>query len=1211
MDKSILKAFAIDARDELIDKVKLKAIQYGIKDGEIEESSIVSSDSIVINGKPLSIKEKNQRAKLVEKIRVLNEKGEDGYKQVIEEVAYTWFNRFIALRFMEVNNYLPIRIRVLTSSNPESKEPDIVREASTVNLDVDKQMIYEYKLNSDIEGLFKYMIIAQCDALNETLPFMFEKIDHYTQLLFPDGLLNENAFISRLTNIEVIEEEWWTNVEIIGWFYQYYIATEKDRVIKAKKKYKKDEIPFATQLFTPDWIVRYMVQNSLGRYWIESHPEDNDLKNNWEFYLENPNPEPDFEEKLAPYINKELKVEDIKCFDPACGSGHILVYMFDVLYEIYEKCGYMSREIPKLILENNLYGLDIDDRAYQLACFAVVMRGMSYHNRLLRDIERSGEPIKLNIASIQETNEFNNDDIVYLAGESAGENYDKVKEFIELFNNAKTYGSLIKIEPMDIKFIEERLEYITTNPVNHTLEQISKNKFVSNDSLKNLVKQYKIMELTYDTLVTNPPYIGNGYLNDVLSSFVDTEYSNFRFDIFAAFIEYSFSRVNDSGQLGFMTPYVWMFTSSYNQLRNKIICDKNISSLVQLEYSGFDGATVPICTFTLRNYNNKLKGEYIKLSDFKGVDNQSLKTLEAVKNPDVYYRYTNTTEKFKEIKGWPIAFWITDKLRRIFNQNKMLSDITKLGQGLKTGDNERYVKSWYEVSWCNINFNCSDRNYSESSTEKWYPYANGGKFRKWYGNIIDVVNWQYDGYEIRNFFDSKGKLRSRLQNMDKYFKKGVSWSAITSNKLSLRYVPDGVIYGGAGYGIYSEENQIKYLLGLLNSIIPEKCISVLSETLNFEVGNLSRIPVVKERIIDIDEIVNENIIISKSDWDYFELSIDFERNPLINGNDRIEDSYIQWRKTGNNNTIKLKENEERLNEIFIEIYGLKNEILPEVKLEDVTIWQNLRYRYKKKNNNTIKEDISDIKNDYTIEEVNSFHKIDSIKEFISYAVGVMSGRYSLDKDGLVYAGGEFDNSKYKKFAVDEDNIIPILSEGYFEDDIVSRFIKFVEVAFGVESLNENIDFIAETLGKKSSESSKDAIRRYFLNDFFKDHKQMYKNRPIYWLFTSGKQKAFNCLIYMHRYDETTLSRMRTDYLHELQDRLDSEKKSIMEVINGDYTTKEKSNAKKELNNIDKKIDELKAYDEVLHHMADSQIKIDLDDGVVKNYEKFKGLVAKI
>lgn len=1183
MDKNILKSFAMEARSELIDKIKVKARQYGIEKDSIKNSNIISSDSIVINGTPLSKDEKLQREKLIKKIKDINENGGDGYSSVIEEVAYTWFNRFTALRFMEVNNYMPTRVRPLSSTTPGSVEPELIKEASNVDLKVDKQKIYEMKLNNDMETLFKYMIIAQCNSLNTILPFMFEKIGHYTELLLPDGLLNEGAFIRKLTDNNIIPESYWEDVEIIGWLYQYYNSEEKDRVIKAKKKYKKEEIPFATQLFTPDWIVRYMVQNSLGRYWVESHPEHNELKEEWEFYLENPKPESDFEEKLAPYINKELKVEDIKCFDPACGSGHILVYMFDVLYQIYEKCGYMNREIPRLIIENNLYGLDIDDRAYQLACFAVVMKGMKYNNRLLRSIEREG--IKINIASIQETNNINDIDIEYIAGESSGEKYNKVKAFIEQFKDAKIYGSLIKVEEFDKNFLEKRCNYISNNPVEHMEYQASKNKQVD-ELLEKLIKQAYIMKNIYDILVTNPPYMGSKYMNTILTNFIKSNYEKTKSDLFSAFMDYCMNKVKNNGHLGFLTPFVWMSIVSYENLRKYIVENKNISSLIQLEYNAFPEACVPVCTFTIRNYNIDIDGEYIKLSDFTGSENQSIKTLEAISNPKVEYRYSSNTKDFGKIKESPISYWVSNNVRNAFEFNPQINNFGDSREGMATANNNYFLKQWFEIGIESICFECKNREEAVSSKLKWFPYNKGGSFRRWYGNNNYVVNWFNDGEEVRNYKDERtGRVRSHNYNLDYIFKRAITWSSISSSLYSARFSQDGRLSDSKGPCLYlNDDENLFYFLGFLNTKVVQNFLNITASTIDYKVGDIANLPIniSKEYFDMISNLVDSCIKISKQDWDSFETSWDFKEHPILtykSDTNRIEQAFNNWTEFDEKQFYQLKQNEEEINKIFIDIYGLQDEMTPEVEEKDVTMRKTDKER--------------------------------DIKSLISYAVGCMFGRYSLDQEGLVYAGGEFDSLKYKTFKADEDNIIPILSDSYFEDDIVAKFVEFVKVTFGEESLSENLDFIAETLGKKNNETSKDTIRRYFLNDFFKDHVQIYKKRPIYWLFTSGKQKAFNCLVYMHRYDKTTLSRIRTDYLHELQDRLDTEKKSLFNVIDGDYSNKEKNDAKKKLTIIDKQIDELKKYDEVLHHMADMQIEIDLDDGVVVNYEKFKGLVSKI
>ncbi len=1173
MNKTALKNFATSARRELLKKVEAKALKIGITPDKITKAEIESSDAIFIDGRQLSKSEKVQRERLIDRIN------QTSFSRVMEEVAYTWFNRFTALRFMEVNNYLPTKVRVLSSSNADSAEPDMMKEALSLDLDLDKELVYEMKVNNESEELFKYLIIKHCNDLNRFMPFMFEKIDDFTEILFPEGLLAKDSFVRQMTNTEVIPEDNWEKVEIIGWLYQYYIAEEKDRVIKAKKKYKTEEIPFATQLFTPDWIVRYMVQNSLGRYWIESHPEHRDLLDNWEFYLENPNPEPDFEEKLAPYINKELRVEDIKCFDPAMGSGHILVYMFDVLYEIYSKCGYIDREIPRLIIENNLYGLDIDDRAYQLACFSVVMKALEYNKRFFRSIEREG--LKLNLASIQETNIVTDEEISYIVGNS-DEKLKEVKEFFGQFNNAKSIGSLIKVGKFDQDFFEERTTYIKNNPAKDLFEDETRKKLFT--LLPKLIKQAEIMSKQYSVLITNPPYIGNKYLNQNLVDYLNQHYGDVKSDLFSAFIKYSFSIVEKNGHIGFMTPLVWMFISAYEQLRKQLITKKSISSLIQLEYSAFEEATVPICTFTVRNYQPDVMGTYIRLSDFKGAVNQPIKVLEAKKD-NVNYKYHVKSSEFTNIPGYPIAYWVSQEMISTYLEGVSLGEIASPKTGMTTADNNRFLRLWYEVSMEKVGFNCRDHNEAILSNKKWFPYSKGGGYRKWKGFDEYLVNWENNGFEIKNNKDSKGKRLASVRSEDKYFKPCITWSAVTSYKFSSRMVESGRIFDSGGSSIFPKKD-LYYLQGLLNSKITDTHLAMCNPTLNFQPRDISNIPLIypKDETLKlrVEELVKECCNISKDDWDSFETSWDFKRSPLLpNGFEEglVSDSFEKWSKQTEERFNNLKANEEEINSILIDVYNLHKDLKSYVEDRDVTV-----------SNSNLERDI---------------------KDFISYSIGCIFGRYSLDEEGLIYAGGEFDTSKYQTFPADQDNILPILPGAYFEDDIVSRFIDFVKVTFGEETLSENLDFISDTLGKKKGETAKETIRRYFLNDFFKHHVQTYKKRPIYWLFTSGKQKAFNCLIYMHRYDKTTLSRIRTDYLHEYQIRLDAEKRDLLTIIEGDSTAKEISNAKKELKSLEKKIEELKEYDEILHHMADMQIEMDLDDGVVVNYEKFKGLVAKI
>lgn len=1188
MNKSALKKFATEARKELLERVELQARKIGITAESIQKANVESSDAVFIDGRQLSDVERRQRNKLIARIN------EIGFDRVMEETAYTWFNRFIALRYMEVNDYLPTKVRVLSSTNDDSAEPDMMKEALSLDLELDKEYVYELKMNNKTDELFKYLIKIHCNDLNRYMPFMFETLEDYKVILFPEGLLGTDSFVRQMTNTDVIAESDWQNVEIVGWLYQYYISEENERVIKAKKRYKAEELPFATQLFTPEWIVRYMVQNALGRYWVESHPEHRDLIQNWEFYLENPNPEPDFKEKLAPYINKELNVEDIKCFDPAMGSGHILVYMFDVLFEIYSKCGYMEREIPRLIIEKNLYGLDIDDRAYQLASFSIVMKALQYNRRFLRSIERDG--LKMNLASFQETNNLTDEEVVFLAGTSTGEVYENVKAFVNQFKHAKAIGSLIQLEEVDLNFLQNRLNIIEQQS-NDLFELELKNRTL--ELFNNLLLQTSIMVNKYDVFITNPPYVGGKYVTPEVSTYLNEKYPDVKSDLFSAFIEYSFTVTKENGQMGFMTPFVWMFITSYEKLRHKIINEKTISSLIQLEYSGFDGATVPICTFTLRNYRGGLKGEYIRLADFKGVKNQPIKTREAVQNPSVPFRYTVDESEFKKIPGCPIAYWASDNLLHSFEIGQKMGDLVDAKQGLATADNDRFLRLWWEPNFSKIKFDTKSTEESKTSGFKWVPYNKGGERRQWYGNYDYIVNWENDGEEIRNFKDSKGKQRSVVRSPQYYFRDGITWSDITSGDFAIRYRKSGSIHDVKGMtAFHNDSNVLKLIMGIASTKVANYITKLLNPTISMQIGDFQRIPIVEIENKDyMISIVDEQIQLAKQDWDMFEISWEFQRHPLIVGTKLISESYHQYKVKVNNVFDKIKSNEEILNRIVIDAYGIDNDLNPEVSEKNITVSKVFDSK------DEITEEIKG--NNYVLtKEV-------IIKQFLNYFVGISFGRYSLDEEGLVYAGGEFEASRYQTFPVDEDNILPILPGAYFEDDVVTRFVDFVRVTFSEESLDENLDFIADAIGRKANETSRETLRRYFLNDFYKDHVQVYKKRPIYWLFTSGKEKAFNCLIYMHRYDKTTLSRIRTDYLHEVQIRMDAEKKDLLTIIEGDYTAKEISNAKKELKALDKKIDELKAYDELLHHMADMQIEIDLDDGVKVNYEKFKGLLAKI
>jgi len=1173
MNKTALKNFATNARRELIKKVEAKALKIGITEENIKKAQIESSDAIYIDGKQLTITEKKQRDKLIQRIKDI------GFKQVVEEVAYTWFNRFIALRFMEVNNYLPTKVRVLSSSNPDSPEPDILKEALSVELDIDKELVYELKLNNKTEELYKYLIIKQCNSLNKYLPFLFETIEDYKEILFPEGLLAKDSFLREMTDTEKIPESDWEKVEIIGWLYQYYISEKKDQVfanLKKNIKISKENIPAATQLFTPHWIVRYMVENSLGRIWLESYP-DSALKSEWKYYLDEAEQEEEVKKKLEEIRYKNVNPEDITFLDPCCGSGHILVYAFDVFFDMYLEKGYIQHEIPKLILEKNLFGLDIDDRAVQLASFALMMKAREKSRRIF------GQGIKLNISAIQESNWMTDEIIEVLVDKKALEldqsrQRETLKYIRDTFKDAKEYGSILDVKPLDLDFLDCQLKNFVNDSVDQgdITERIA--KAVIAEKMPEIVLQAKVLSYKYDVVCTNPPYMGSNSMGVKLSEYVKNKYPDSKTDLFAVFIERNCKMVKENSFLAMITQHAWMFLNSYEKLRKSLMLLDTVN-MVHLGARAFEeigGEVVQTTSFVLRKRNNRdYKTTFVRLIEY---DQARIKEEKYLLGEG---RHILQKEIFNKIPGNLIAYWVSKNIIKNFDEASVGSKLTTR-EGMATADNNRFLRYWYEVMYPSITFGCRNKEEALRLNGKWFPYNKGGAYRKWYGNNDFIVNWENDGFEIRNNIDKKtGRVRSHNYNGDFAFKQGITWSALSTGSISVRYSNYGFLFDSKGaMGFCENENDLIYILGLINSKIGMAYLEFISPTLDFKVGDVIQIPLLISNQDYIISVVNENIKISKVDWDSYEISWDFAKHPLLNySSSTIKSAYQCWEEFANTQFYRLKSNEEDLNRVFIQIYDFQEDLTPEVDDKDITIRK------------------ANLERD--------------IKSFISYFIGCFFGRYSLDEEGLVFAGGQFDLEKYKTFAVDKDNILPILSGAYFEDDIVTRFVEFVKVTFGEETLEENLEFIADTLGKKNGETARETIRRYFLNDFFKDHVQTYKKRPIYWLFTSGKQKAFNCLIYMHRYDKTTLSRIRTDYLHPLQMRLDAERKSLLEVIEGGGTAKEISNAKKELKQLDLKIEELKAYDEVLHHMADMQIEIDLDDGVAVNYAKFDGLLDPI
>ncbi|SNU04612.1 Methyltransferase domain-containing protein [Lachnospiraceae bacterium] len=1213
MDKTAIKNFAIEARKILMKTAINKAGFYGITNDGISEPIQKGPDFEIyktVAGTENRIfgSDIKRRRNLVEAI---NGKGFD---EVIEETAYTWFNRIIAVRFMEVNDYLPTRTRVL-SSEAGNNTPDIVSQYLDVNLNMSEDEIENVRTsieNNRYDDAFQFLFVKQCNELNDILPGLFEKTDDYMELLLDISYTSDG--VARMLVDEVEEENFNVEkegqVEIIGWLYQYYNTELKDDTFaKLKKNVKitKERIPAATQLFTPDWIVRYMVENSLGRVWIDhlrALDETADEKKlaesfGWKYYLPEAEQEPEVVSELVKIRSerKDLKPQDITCIDPCMGSGHILVYMFDVLLQIYESEGISVRDAVFDILEKNIHGLDIDIRAYQLSYFALMMKGRgAAGRRFFRGVEAedgSDRPIALNVYVIDESNDIDRSALSFL-GKGMLEIEKNTAEaqvngLLDEMTDAKEYGSIINVTECDWELVDRYLNSISADG------QLTLGFVEAENEIKKIRKSVNIgylLSQEYEVVVTNPPYMGNRNMSTKLSEYIKKHYQDYKFDLFSVFINRCTQMNSQKGYSGFLSPYVWMFIKSYYELRNYIYKLHPIRSLIQFEYSAFEEATVPICTFVLGGSVNGIKGNYIRLSDYVGgMEIQRIKTIEAINNTNCGFYYEAASTNYTLIPESPVAYWMSESFIRSFANTK-LGDIADSKQGLATADNNRFLRLWFEVLNDKICFTARNIEESINSGCKWFPYNKGGEFRKWYGNNDYLVNWETDGKEIRNFKDEKGAIRSRPQNTGYYFRESGTWSDITSSTNAFRYKPAGGLFDIAGMSFFSDDN-LFYLIALCNTKIVMNYLKILAPTMHCQCGDVANIPVIieYEKKDVIDSIVQNNINISKNDWDSFETSWDFERHPLISVIsknraffDDIDDidlaeCFACWENECNERFEQLKKNEEELNQIFIDIYGLQDELTPEVEDKDVTVRK------------------ADLSRD--------------IKSLISFAVGCMFGRYSLDEMGLVYAGGEFDSSKYTTFSVDDDAIIPITDEEYFDDDIVTRFVEFVRTVYGNKSLENNLDFIAKALGNKGN-TSREVIRNYFLNDFFKDHCSTYSvtgsgKRPIYWLFDSGKQNGFKCLIYLHRYNQDTVGLIRSMYFRKTQDAIENAMRNAEYVINTSSSAVERANATRKRDKYIKQLNEMRPYYQALTHIALQRIPMDLDDGVKKNYQLFQGV----
>lgn len=1222
MNKTKIKNFSIWARRNLIEVVAYRMRFLGIDENGIKPQMEGSTDKLKLydmgTSKPAEVagEDIEKRVNLANRIKD-HERTSDyktAYETMVEEIAYTWFNRLIAIRFMEVNDYLPSGVRVLSSESGK-REPDIVTKAVEVAEDqgfsITKEEIWKLKEENKLDELFRIMFIQQCKKLHEVLPELFDNsIDDYTELLLPISFIDDDAFIRHLvTDIDEVDfnisEQ--GQVEIIGWLYQYYNSEKKDAVFAAmsnKVKVSKENIAAATQLFTPDWIVRYMVENSLGRLWVDGHA-DTSARSEWKYYLDEAEQTPEVQAQLAEIRagRKDLTPEQIRFIDPCMGSGHILVYAFDVLMQIYLSCGYTERDAAQNIVRNNLWGLDLDKRAYQLAYFAVMMKARQYDRRFLT------RGIKPNLSHFQDLPVV---DYKLLD--------DTMASFIKQFENADTYGSLITIQADDeIDSAIDAFEGIIGFDRSH---------------LEHFMQLYKILSQRYDVVCTNPPYMAADKMNANLKDYITEKFTAFKTDFFSAFIIRCTQFAKYDGYLGFLTPYVWMFITSYEELRKELYSNRTLETLIQFEYSAFEEATVPICTFAFNNSHISKKGSYLRLTDFRGgMEIQRQKALEAISDHNCGYYYEATTDNFDVIPGSPVAYWVSNNFISAYENGKLIGELIPVKKGLDTGENDKYLRFWHEVSFIKFGYGYKSSQDFTDASKKWAPHDKGGEFRRWYGNKDWIINWENNGFDLHN---SKANLRSEKY----YFSNAITWSSLSSGTISFRYSDYGALSNTAGSSMYPITD-IFFYLGLTNSKVAQLIYDVISPTLNYSAGPVSQLAVIKpdnEKIkTQIESLVDENIKLCKTDWDSFETSWDFKEHPFVKWSKALWDCtaiaatmshyygkpievscplelcFLLWQGECNDRFNKLKANEEELNRIFIDIYGLQDELTPEVDDKDVTVRK------------------ADLQRD--------------MRSFVSYAVGCMFGRYSLDREGLVFAGGDFDrvywkhkgqapldengevpfgggyagvsiapynyprfwndtqdweNTPYLRFAPDADNCLPITEEHFFEDDIVTQFVDFVKAVFGEESLENNLRYLAENLGIKGNGTAREKIRQYFLKEFFKDHCKVYQKRPIYWLFDTGKKNGFKALCYVHRWTVNTVGSVRIDYMHKLQRLYRNEIIRLKENIDAG---EEIAKSQKRLEKITNQLHETEEYDAKIGIVVAARTEIDLDDGVKVNYDK--------
>lgn len=1212
MNTNNIKKYAPQARNDFRDAVIQKLTTLGIaadKKGNLQIAEAATIGETVRYGQfdyPLSTLPRRER--LVKRAR------EQGFEVLVEHCAYTWFNRLCAIRYMELHGYLDHGFRML--SHPETPAAfevlDHVPEVAEALLPENKAQLVEMKLsgNQD-EALYRELLLGQCHALHHAMPFLFEAVDDEAELLLPDNLTRTDSILRGL--VDDIPEEDWEQVEVIGWLYQFYISEKKDAVIG--KVVKSEDIPAATQLFTPNWIVQYLVQNSVGRQWLQTYP-DSPLKDKMEYYIEPAEQTPEVQAQLAAITPASIEPESIKVLDPACGSGHILIETYNVLKNIYEERGYRGRDIPQLILENNIFGLDIDDRAAQLSGFALLMMARQDDRRIFsRDVRLNilslQESLHLDIAKLWQQLNFHQQVQTGSMGDMFAENtaltqtdsaeYQLLMRTLKRFVNAKTLGSLIQVPQ------EEEAELKAFLDALYRLEQ--EGDFQQKAAAKAFIpfiQQAWILAQRYDAVVANPPYMGGKGMNGELKEFAKNNFPDSKADLFAMFMQHEFSLLKENGFNAQVNMQSWMFLSSYVSLREWLLNNKTFITMAHLgprAFAQISGEVVQTTAWVIRNNHSALQQcAFYRL--IEGNEEQKKNTLISRKN--VFYNISQ--DDFKKIPGTPIAYWVSSALINSFVGAKSLNDISDVKRGMTTSNNELFLRFWPEVSQKKNSLSSLSHEEAASSLAKWFPYSKGGGYRKWYGYMEFLVNWEEQGRDVITYAKSINSSYTRtIVNIPYYFKPSVGFSYITSGPFSMRWIESGALYDSGGPGVFADEKTRYFILGCMNSQPASLLLKLLNPTINLQIADIVRLPLPKTFPTEIEDTVKSLIDISKSDWNSYETSWDYKVNPLLKTHKKnIKDSYEKLLESDSNKVMLMARLENKNDNCFIKAYGLNEEINPIHSDKNITLLCNPFYRY----------------ND-SDEKIIQFRKrSDTAFEFLSYSIGCMMGRYSLDREGLVYAHegnkGFADlvaEGAYKTFPADSDGILPLMDDEWFEDDVTSRIKEFVRTVWGEEHLQENLEFIAESLclyaiKPKKGESALEAIRRYLSTQFWKDHMKMYKKRPIYWLFSSGKEKAFECLVYLHRYNDATLSRMRTEYVVPLlaryQANIDRLNDQLDEASGGEATR-----LKRERDSLIKKFSELRSYDDRLRHYADMRISIDLDDGVKINYGKFGDLLADV